>query len=81
MPTVTFTIPADVRQVFDATFHERCKAAIIAGLMMEAVERERGRQRSRQRNQDAIRRILARCVDASDAATVGAGARTQFGSI
>lgn len=56
MSTVNFSVPEDVKQVFNETFAGQNKSAIIADLMLEAVEREHARQRS----QTAYRRILER---------------------
>ncbi len=56
MSTVSFSVPEAVRQVFNETFCGQNKSAVIAELMLEAVERARSKQRS----QDAYRRILAR---------------------
>ena len=56
MSTVNFSVPDEVKQLFNETFRGRNKSAIIADLMLEAVERERTRVRS----QAACRRILER---------------------
>ncbi|MGH8562537.1 MAG: hypothetical protein ACREXW_00045 [Gammaproteobacteria bacterium] len=56
MATVNFSVPADVKQLFNETFANRNKSAVIAELMLEAVERERRRGRRAQ----AIDHILAR---------------------
>lgn len=56
MSTVNFSVPEEVKQVFNETFQGQNKSAVIAQLMLEAVERARSQQRS----QDAYRRILAR---------------------
>lgn len=56
MSTVNFSVPEAIKQVFNATFEGRNKSAVIADLMVEAVERDRARQRS----QKAYRSILAR---------------------
>ena len=56
MSTVNFSVPEHVKQVFNQTFEGQNKSAVIADLMLEAVERARNKQRS----QDAYRRILAR---------------------
>lgn len=56
MSTVNFSVPEAIKQVFNATFEGRNKSAVIADLMVEAVERDRTRQRS----QKAYRSILAR---------------------
>ena len=56
MSTVNFSVPEEVKQVFNETFEGQNKSAVIADLMLEAVERARSKQRS----QEAYRRILAR---------------------
>lgn len=56
MSTVNFSVPEEVKQVFNETFQGQNKSAVIAALMLEAVERARSRRRSEQ----AYRRILAR---------------------
>ena len=54
MATVNFSVPDDVKDAFNETFKGRNKSAVIAALMLEAVERERDNRESRR----AIRRIL-----------------------
>ncbi len=56
MSIVTFSVPQEVKQVFNETFAGQNKSAIIAGLMLEAVERARTRERSLA----AYKRILKR---------------------
>lgn len=56
MSTVNFSVPEEVKQAFNDAFKDQNKSAIIAGLMMEAVERDRRRKRSR----EAFDRILKR---------------------
>ncbi len=56
MSTVNFSVPEEVKQAFNETFLGQNKSAIIAGLMLEAVERARNKQRSI----EAYRSILAR---------------------
>ena len=56
MSTVNFSVPDDVKRLFNDTFDGQNKSAIIAALMVEAVEREAGRQR----HHAAIARILKR---------------------
>ena len=55
MATVNFSVPDDVKQAFNETFKNQNKSAIITELMREAVERVR----SRERQSEAIDRILA----------------------
>ncbi len=56
MATVNFSIPDKVKQVFNAAFAGRNKSAIIAELMLRAVEE----QRTRESRAKAIDRLLAR---------------------
>ena len=56
MTTVNFSVPDDVKRAFNETFKNQNKSAIIADLMREAVERAR----QRQRQSEAIDRILER---------------------
>ena len=55
MSTVNFSVPEAVKQVFNNTFDGQNKSAVIAGLMLEAVERAH----SQQRMQAAYRKIMA----------------------
>lgn len=54
MATVNFSVPEAVKSAFNATFARRNKSAIIAELMMQAVENEKRRKKRGQ----AIDRIL-----------------------
>ncbi len=56
MSTVNFSVPEEVKRIFNETFQGQNKSAIIADLMREAVERARSRQRS----EAAGQRILER---------------------
>ncbi len=56
MATVNFSVPDEVKELFNATFAHKNKSAIIAELMLEAVEREK----KAQRRVEAIDRILTR---------------------
>lgn len=56
MATVNFSIPDKVKQVFNVAFAGRNKSAIIAGLMLRAVEEEK----TREARAKAIDRLLAR---------------------
>ena len=47
MSTVNFSVPDSVKVVFNKVFAGRNKSAIIAGLMLEAVDREMRLQRRR----------------------------------
>ena len=60
MPTVSFSVPAAVKEAFNAAFEGQNKSAVIADLMREAVERAQ----SRQRGKDAYLRILERRQEA-----------------
>jgi hypothetical protein len=56
MATINFSVPEDVKAAFNETFNHQNKSAVITGLMREAIERARSRQRS----QNAIANILLR---------------------
>lgn len=56
MATVNYSVPDSLKTTFNETFAGRNKSAIIAGLMREAIDRERVDHESRQ----AIARILNR---------------------
>jgi hypothetical protein len=56
MATVNFSIPDKVKEVFNAVFAGRNKSAIVAELMLRAVEE----QRTRETRAKAIDRLLAR---------------------
>ncbi len=60
MATVNFSVPDDVRDLFNATFAHTNKSAVIAELMREAVERA-ARQLASQRATESIlkRRTIA----------------------
>ena len=55
MATVNFSVPEEVKQAFNETFKDQNKSAVIAELMREAVDRARRRERQ----SEAIARILA----------------------
>ena len=69
MATVTFSVPDDLNDVFNATFADVNKSGVIASLMCEAVERARRKQAS-DRAVDAIlaRRRRSRVCSASELA-------------
>jgi predicted transcriptional regulator len=56
MATMNFSIPDDIKDRFNQAFHGNNKSAVIADLMVEAIERKDKQQRS----QAAIERILER---------------------
>ena len=56
MAIVNFSVPEKVKRMFDAAFAGRNKSAIIAGLMIRAVEE----QKARLVREKAIDRLLAR---------------------
>lgn len=56
MATVNFSVPVEVKDAFNTAFKGKNKSAVIAELMMKAVEEARTRRRRAQ----AVRRILAR---------------------
>jgi hypothetical protein len=55
MATVNYSVPDDVRDAFNEAFAEENKSAVVAGLMRQAVEERRGRQRRAR----AVDRLLA----------------------
>jgi len=55
MATVNFSVPDNVKTLFNAAFAHKNKSAIIAELMLEAVEREK----QVARRSEAIDRLLA----------------------
>jgi predicted transcriptional regulator len=56
MATMNFSIPDDIKDRFNQAFHGKNKSAIVAELMVEAIERKDKQERS----QVAIDRILER---------------------
>jgi len=56
MATVNFSVPDEVKEAFNAAFRGKNKSAVIAELMMKAVE-DASTQRRRAR---AVRQILVR---------------------
>jgi len=58
MATVNFSVPDAVKEAFNAAFKGKNKSAVIAELMMKAVEGARTQRRRAQ----AVRRILARRI-------------------
>ena len=61
MTTMNFSVPDDIRSVFNATFEGQNKSAIVVSLMREAVERAR----QQQAGQAAYLRILKRRASAT----------------
>jgi hypothetical protein len=56
MATVNYSVPEEIKDAFNAAYQGQNKSAVIAELMMEAVERAARKQRHR----EAIANILAR---------------------
>lgn len=56
MSTINFSVPEEIKQIFNQTFEGCNKSAVIAGLMLEAVEREARRRKA----QAAYSRIVRR---------------------
>ncbi len=56
MATVNFSVPDEVKNAFNSAYQGQNKSAVIAELMMEAVERAAHRKRHR----EACANILAR---------------------
>jgi hypothetical protein len=67
MATVNFSVPDEVKEAFNQTFSGMNKSAVIARLMLEAVEEERRRER-RARAADALLELRRRAPPAGDAA-------------
>lgn len=66
MATVNFSVPDEVKELFNATFKGRNKSAIIARLMLHAVEEEL----KRKRRQDAVDRLIALREEVAPVSTV-----------
>lgn len=56
MATVNFSVPDEVKELFNASFEGRNKSAVIAELMLQAVEN----QQAQEKRATAIERLLAR---------------------
>ena len=56
MATVNYSVPDEIKEAFNLAYQGQNKSAVIAELMMEAVERAARKQRHR----EAIANILAR---------------------
>lgn len=56
MATVNFSVPDEVKEKFSSTFSRENKSAVIARLMMQAVE-ERRAQRERTRAVNALLKL------------------------
>ncbi|TAL02608.1 MAG: hypothetical protein EPO03_12225 [Porticoccaceae bacterium] len=56
MATVNFSVPDEVKELFNTSFEGRNKSAIIAELMLQAVEN----QKEQEKRATAIERLLAR---------------------
>lgn len=67
MATVNFSVPDEVKEAFNQAFSGINKSAVIARLMMEAVEEERRRER-RARAVGALLELRRQSPTAGDAA-------------
>ena len=56
MATVNFSVPDEVKQLFNTAFDGKNKSAVIAELMLQAVEN----QKEQDKRATAIERLLAR---------------------
>ena len=65
MATVNFSVPAEVKEAFNRTFGSENKSAVIARLMLEAVE-NRQRQRRRAAAIEALLELRKDQCPASD---------------
>jgi hypothetical protein len=66
MATVNFSVPEEVKEAFRTTFAGENRSAIVARLLMQAVE-ERRRQERRARAIDALLDLRKRTKPARDA--------------
>ena len=66
MATVNFSVPEQVKKLFNAAFSGKNKSQVIADLMVKAVE-ERRRQKRRAKAIDALLAIRRRARVVSDA--------------
>ncbi|MBA2352263.1 MAG: hypothetical protein ACR2FI_10575 [Burkholderiales bacterium] len=58
MATVNFSVPEEIKEAFNRTFAKNNKSAIIAELMMQAVENEK-RRKKRSRAVETILKLRA----------------------
>lgn len=56
MATVNFSVPDEVKQLFNTSFEGKNKSAVIAELMLQAVEN----QKEQEKRATAIERLLVR---------------------
>ncbi|MBJ6727400.1 hypothetical protein [Geomesophilobacter sediminis] len=59
MATVNFSVPDEIKELFNAAFAGKNRSAVIAGLMREAAERELALRRRR----EAVAAILKERAD------------------
>jgi hypothetical protein len=55
MATVNFSVPAEVKRAFDQTFRGKNKSAIVARLLIQAIEDEKRQQRRAQAIEELLR--------------------------
>ena len=65
MATVNFSVPEQVKKLFNAAFSGKNKSQVIADLMVQAVE-ERRRQKRRAKAIDALLAVRRRAMVVSD---------------
>jgi hypothetical protein len=65
MATVNFSVPEQVKKLFNAAFSGKNKSQVIADLMVKAVE-ERRRQKRRAKAIDALLTVRRRTMAVSD---------------
>ena len=65
MATINFSVPDDVKEAFNETFHGENKSAVLTRLMRDAVE-ERKRQQRRVAAINAILRLRTRSAAVTD---------------
>ncbi len=66
MATVNFSVPEQVKKLFNAAFSGKNKSQVIADLMVKAVEQQR-QQKRRTKAIDALLTVRRRAMAASDA--------------
>ena len=66
MATVNFSVPEQVKKLFNATFSGKNKSQVIANLMLKAVEEQRRRKR-RVKAVDALLALRRKVMPVSDA--------------
>ena len=66
MATVNFSVPEQIKKMFNAAFAGKNKSQVIADLMARAVEEQR-EQKRREKAMDALLMLRRKATPASDA--------------